>query len=176
MRSQVILQALSGLPRPFTILAMVCLVATGSAAALEGDQHQPLFIEADAVELDDKTSESLYIGNVDVQQGSLRILADRVEVKHRADRQPRIITALGNPARYHQMIEGETKPVLGRAKRMEYNADRNELTLIDDAELIQGQDRFSSDRIIYNRTTERVSAGASAQGRERVRITITPEE
>jgi lipopolysaccharide export system protein LptA len=159
-------------------LILFCLhvMTVTPALALDSDQGQPLFIEADAVELDEQTSQSRYIGSVEVQQGSMRILADEVQVEHRQDRQPRTIVAVGNPAKYRQMTEGETEPVLGRAQRMEYNADRDELTLIDRAVLTQGQDRFASDRIVYNRKTERVTAGTSAQGRERVKITITPEE
>jgi lipopolysaccharide export system protein LptA len=161
----------------FFLPVFFLLGLTGTAAqALDSDQQQPLFIEADAVELDEKTAESLYMGKVDVQQGSLRILADQVRVKHREDRQPRHITALGEPARYRQMTEDDTEPVLGEARRMEYDADRNEITFIDRAVLTQGKDRFASDRIVYNRTTERVTAGTSAKGRERAKITITPEE
>jgi lipopolysaccharide export system protein LptA len=48
--------------------------------------------------------------------------------------------------------------------------------LIDEAELTQGEDRFASDRIVYNRITERVTAGTSAQGRERVKIRIDLKE
>ena len=159
-------------------LTLLCLtILTGAPVfALDSDQEQPLFIEADAVEFDDNTAQSWYFGNVDIQQGTLRILADQVEVQHRENRQPRIIIAVGDPARYRQIPEGETEPVLGRSQRMEYDADRDEITLIDRAVLIQGQDRFANDRIVYNRTTARVTAGANAQGNERVKITITPKE
>lgn len=175
MRPPVIVP-LPGSPRARLLALGLGVLLAVPAVALDSDRLQPLYIEADAVELDERTAESLYLGNVDVQQGSLRILADRVQVKHRPDRQPRLIVATGNPARYRQMTEGGTEPVLGRAQRMEYDADRDEITFIDQAELTQGRDRFASDRIVFNRTTERVTAGASAQGRERVRIMITPEE
>ena len=157
-------------------LAPILLSLQIPALALDSDQQQPMFIEADAVEFDEMTSQSRYIGNVDVQQGSLRILADQVEVEHRENRQPRTIVAVGNPARYRQIPEGETEPVLGRAQRMEYDADRDEIVFIDRALLIQGEDRFANDRIVYNRGSERITAGASAQGRERVKIKFTPKE
>ncbi|MBK1647529.1 lipopolysaccharide transport periplasmic protein LptA [Rhabdochromatium marinum] len=169
------LQAFAAFQLPASLF-LLGLVATEPVAALDSDQEQPLFIEADAVELDEKTSQSLYIGHVDVQQGSLHIRADRVEVEHHDNRQPRLIIAIGDPAHYRQMTEDSSEPLLGRAQRMEYNADRNEITFIDQALLTQGQDRFSSDRIVYNRAMERVTAGTSAQGRERVKITITPNE
>lgn len=152
------------------------LCPTGPACALDADQNQPLYIEADAAELDDQQSVSLYIGNVEVEQGSMRILADEVLVHHREDRQPRKIIAVGNPVRYSQMLEDDPDEVNGRALRMEYEADRDEITLIDDAELTRGEDRFASDRIVYNRNTARVTAGTSARGRQRVKIRIDPQK
>jgi lipopolysaccharide export system protein LptA len=146
------------------------------AAALESDSEQPMFVEADAAELDEKQSISLYLGNVEVQQGSMRILADEVLVHHKANNQPSKIVAIGNPVRYRQLLDDDPEEVRARALRMEYEADREEITLIDQAELIQGEDRFASDRIVYNRITDRLTAGTSASGSERVKIRIEPKE
>jgi len=157
-------------------LALLLAVVAAPLPALEDDQDKPMYIEADAAELDDQQSISLYIGNVDVQQGSMHILADEVLVHHRPDRQPQKIIAIGNPVRYRQLLEDNPEEVRGRARRMEYEADREELTLIDDAVLTQGDDRFASDRIVYNRITERVTAGTSAQGRQRVKIRLEPQQ
>jgi len=157
------------------LVALALLVRPVPLAALEDDERQPLHIEADAVELDERQAQSLYVGNVDVRQGSMRILADEVLVHHRPDRRPSKIVAVGNPARYSQRVEGEPNEVRGRAQRMEYDAERDEIAFIDQAVLTQGQDSFSSDRIVYHRASARVRAGASAQGRERVKIVIHPE-
>lgn len=143
--------------------------------ALESDQYQPMYVEADAAELDEKQMTSLYIGHVEVTQGSLFIQADEVLVHHKPDRRAEKIIAIGQPVRYRQQLDDDPEEVKGRALRMEYEADREELTLIDEAVLIQGEDRFASDRIVYNRITDRVTAGSSAQGRERVKIRIEPE-
>jgi len=149
--------------------------ATTTALALETDQYQPMYIEADAAELDEKQLTSLYIGNVEVTQGSMQIQADEVLVHHKPDRRAEKIIAIGQPVHYRQQLDDDPEEVTGRALRMEYEADREELTLIDEALLVQGEDRFASDRIVYNRITERVTAGSSAQGRERVKIRIEPE-
>ena len=52
-----------------------------------------------------------------------------------------------------------------------YNAEKDELILTEEALLVQGTDRLSSERIIYDRARERMRAG----GTGRVNITITPE-
>ena len=144
--------------------------------ALEGDQEQPVYIEADSVELDDIQDTSVYIGNVQIDQGTMRILADQVTVKHKEDRRPRFIVAMGNPVRYRQDVEGEKGEVKAHAQRMEYDAEKDELTLIERAELTQATDRFASDRIVYDRARSQVKAGTSAQGSGRVSITFTPEK
>lgn len=156
-------------------ITLVLLVLAPAVAALDDDQYQPMYIEADAAELDEQQLTSLYIGRVEVTQGSMRITADEVLVHHKEDRRLRKIIAIGNPVNYRQLLDDDPDEVKGRARRMEYEADREELTLIDDAVLTQGEDRFASDRIVYNRLTDRVTAGGSAQGRERVKIRIEPE-
>ncbi|MBK5941626.1 lipopolysaccharide transport periplasmic protein LptA [Halochromatium roseum] len=165
-----------GLAALLGLLSAATLFATTTAVrALESDQYQPMYIEADAAELDEKQLTSLYIGNVEVTQGSMFIQADEVLVHHKPDRRAEKIIAIGQPVHYRQRLDDDPDEVTGRALRMEYEADREELTLIDDAVLVQGEDRFASDRIVYNRITERVTAGSSAQGRDRVKIRIEPE-
>jgi len=157
------------------LMLMLTVTVIPVTLALESDQYQPMYIEADAAELDEKQMTSLYIGHVEVTQGSLFIQADEVLVHHKPDRRAEKIIAIGQPVRYRQQLDDDPEEVKGYALRMEYEADREELTLIDEAVLIQGEDRFASDRIVYNRITDRVTAGSSAQGRERVKIRIEPE-
>jgi len=168
-------------PRPLllrasVVAALASVLVVPPVSALDSDSEQPLEVEANAAELDEQQSTSLYIGEVQVTQGSMRILADEVLVHHKENNQPRKIIAIGNPVRYRQLLDDDPEEVRARALRMEYETDRDEITLIDEAELIQGEDRFASDRIVYNRVTERLTAGTSAQGRERVRIRIDPKE
>ena len=155
----------------FPLLAGCLLnLAWMPAEALQGDARQPVFIEADDVEVRETDSTSIYVGNVQVDQGSMRLLADHVTVYHRADRQPRLIIALGAPAHYRQQLDNDQGEVQASAQRMEYDADKDELILIGDALLIQGADRLASERIIYDRARAQFRAG----GTGRVKISITP--
>ena len=140
--------------------------------ALEEDSRQPIYIEADEVEFNEADSTSVYVGNVQVDQGSMRLLADHVTVYHREDRQPRLIIALGQPASYKQLLDDDQGEVQAFAKRMEYDADKDELVLIGEGLLIQGEDRLTGERILYDRAKARFRAG----GAGRVKITITPDE
>lgn len=163
-------------PRPrlflFAFLAGIGACAWIPAWALKEDAKQPIFIEADDVEVRESDSTSVYVGNVQVDQGSMRLLADHVTVYHREDRQPRLIIALGSPAKYKQQLDDDEGEVQAFAKRMEYDADKDELTLIGDGLLIQGADRLTGERIVYDRAKAQFRAGGSG----RVKITITPDQ
>jgi lipopolysaccharide export system protein LptA len=156
---------------PAAGIALALALAARPALALKDDEQQPMLIEADQVELDEAKSTSIYIGNVQVDQGSMRLLADHVTVVHRPDRRVKTILAIGVPVKYKQLLDGDQGEVHAFAKRMDFDADKNELTLIDDALLIQGEDRISSNRIVYDRARSRMRAG----GTGRVKITIVPE-
>ena len=157
------------------ISALVVLLSGSPAVhALKTDQEQPVYLEADSVLVDEQKSESVYTGHVQVRQGSMELLADQVTVHHYPDRRPEHITATGSPAKYRQAIEGQKEDVHGEALRIEYDADKDEIAFIDKAVLYQGKDTFRNDRIIYDRATGEVKAGAIAQGKERVRILVNP--
>ena len=48
--------------------------------ALPGDSNQPIEIEADFAELDDEQGETIYVGNVIVIQGSLRMTGEKLRI------------------------------------------------------------------------------------------------
>jgi lipopolysaccharide export system protein LptA len=155
------------------ILAAIALIFHPAAVrALQGDDKQPMQIEADQVELDEAKETSVYVGNVQVTQGSMHLTADHVTVYHFPNRHIKYIIALGQPATYRQLLDGDQGEMQAFAKRMDYDAEKDELVLTEDALLIQGKDRMSSERIVYDRARERMRAGGSG----RVSITITPEE
>ncbi len=154
----------------------LALIWSPPPLALESDQREPLYLEADNAELDEARRLSLYTGNVFVRQGSMEIHADEVTIHHGEDKRPERIIAIGQPATYKQAMDGGNRPVEAEALRMEYLAAREEITLIDQALVLQGQDTFRSDRIVYDRLNARVKAGTSAQGKERVRIHINPAQ
>ena len=153
------------------LAALALILALSPAWALKDDEKQPMRIEADQVELDEAKSTSVYVGKVQVNQGSMRLTADHVTVYHHDDRRVKYIIALGQPATYRQLLDGEQGEVQAFAKRMDYDAVKDELILTEEALLIQGSDRLSSERIVYDRARERMRAG----GTGRVKITITPE-
>lgn len=159
---------------PMLALALLAAPVLLPAMEQDQDQEQPLYLEADSAELDEAKALSVYTGNVFIKQGSMEVRGNQVTVHHDAERKPKHIMAVGAPAKYRQRMEGDEKEVEAEALRMEYNVAKDEITLIDRAVLYQGKDTFRSDRIVYDRAKGKVKAGASAKGKERVKIMITP--
>ena len=62
----------------------------------------------------------------------------------------------------------------GRAGRIEYDFTAGSVRLLEDAYLTDGHNDISGQTLVYSIRDQRVLAEASAQGDERVRITINP--
>jgi len=150
------------------IIACVLLTAACSAHALSSDKDQPIELAADSVDLDEGRGTSVYKGDVDLRQGSMRLLADKVTVQQQG-RKPNRIIAVGS-VRFTQ--DSDRGPITARAKKAEYEVNSEVLELTGNASLTQAGDTMKSDRIVYDRVKHKVRAGAAAKGKERVRITI----
>ncbi len=153
------------------LLGMTIIIWSGAPAALPGDKDQAVEIEADSVDIDESKGTSVYQGRVELTQGSIRLQADRVTVLQRGNK-PSKILAEGQPVRFRQLESEQKGYVTGAARRAEYQLTSEELVLIGDAVLTQGKDSFKSDRIVYDRVRAKMKAGAAAQGKQRVKITI----
>lgn len=157
--------------RHLWLISILLMLLPAMALALPTDKDQPIDVEADGVDLDDRKGISIYKGNVVLTQGSIVIKADKVTVSQRDDGADKIV-AEGRPVTFRQKIGGNKGTIKGRAKRTEYFANSETVYMIGDAILIQGKDTFKSDRITYDRAKAVVKAGASAKGKQRVKVTI----
>jgi len=166
-------------PRALTILAASILMSAlllvpRCLPALEDDPKEPLYLEADSAELFEAISLSIYKGNVFVRQDNMEIQGDQVTVHHDSERKPEFIVVIGTPATYLQREQGEEKGIEAAALHMEYDRARDEITLIGQAVVFQGEDTFRNDRIIYDRARARIKAGTVTKGKKRVKIRISP--
>ena len=155
--------------RAKSLLALLLILSSPTGFALESDKEQPIELAADSVDIDESKGVSIYRGDVDLRQGTIRLRADVVTV-HQNKRKPTKVVAEGRPVKFQQATD--KGPVKGEAKRAEYEVNSENLVLIGDAVLIQGKDSMRSDRIVYDRVKSVVKAGAAAKGKQRVRISI----
>jgi lipopolysaccharide export system protein LptA len=154
------------------LLALLFTFSCG-AHALSSDKDQPIELAADSVDVDEGKGVSVYKGNVDLRQGSMKLLADTVSIKQQG-RKPNHITAIGS-VRFSQK-DDRGRTIKARANKAEYEVNSEVLELTGKASLTQGGDTMHSDRIVYDRVKHKVRAGAAAEGKQRVRITIQPPQ
>lgn len=153
-------------------LAIALLLSLPSlASALQTDKDQATYIEADSVDIDDRKGISIYKGHVELTQGSIRLNAAKIVVTQKQSSSDHIV-ATGKPVTFQQKTDGNKGMVKGRSSKVEYSVDSEIIHMIGKAVLTQGRDTFKSDRITYDRAKAIVKAGASAKGKQRVRVTI----
>lgn len=167
------------------LLLLAACLSSPAVLALSTDGDQPVQIEADRAHANDKERVTIYQGDVIVVQGSIRITGDEVTIHYDDNRKMTKLVAVGKPARFRQLPDGDTEYEHAQARRMEYYADQDLVVLLGDAESWQGKDRISAQRIVYDTLHSEVTADntlpASMQAEEketksRVKVTIVPKK
>jgi lipopolysaccharide export system protein LptA len=158
--------------------AMLWLVGSLSyttALALSTDADQPIHIDADRGELDDRKQVAVYRGNVQLSQGTLRITADTLTIYYTPGRKLIKAIAEGQPALYQQRPDNSDEDVQAQALRMEYHADNETIYLFQEARVWQGVNQFTGDHIEYDTKLDIVRGQGSKTGTGRVHVIIHPE-
>lgn len=155
------------------LLILLLSILPNKARALPSDKHQTIHVAADHVSIDEKNQISVYKGNVEFQQGSLKITADMVELHAINGRLNRII-ANGQPATFKQQIKQNMQTVHGRARIVEYTLSDQRLSFTDEAYFQQGDNTFSGEKMIYDTENETLKAHGNKQSGQRVKIVIQP--
>jgi lipopolysaccharide export system protein LptA len=156
-------------------LALWGALAPRPGLALPDDRNQPIYIQSDRAERDERKGTTVYTGDVEIDQGSLHISADRVTIAMDGDQVTRI-DAIGAPAKMHQKPSPEREPVYARATTIQYDVAREILTLIEKAAVTQEGSTVKGERIEYFVQEQRVkaSSGSAESGASRVQMVIQP--
>ena len=153
--------------------AVLLCILPATGWGLSSDRSQPMNIEADRATLNEKTGNSVYEGNVQVQQGTLVLEGSKMTVQLSNNEIDTIILT-GNPATYRQRPDGKDTDQHAEAGRIEYQAIDDRIILLENARIWQsGSEEFRSERIVFNLKSNTVNAGSNNPG-DRVRITLQP--
>ncbi len=169
------------------VVLLAALVVPDGARALSTDREQPIEIEADFAELDDEEGTTVYIGNVVVVQGSIRMTGDRLRVNFTPERELKDAYLEGRLATFKQTPDEGKEDVEGEAINIEYHALENMIYLIEKAKVTQGERLTQGHRINYDtersivtvRSARATRADKDSQPKEtsgRVRIIIPPKK
>ena len=173
----------------YRLVAAVLLASVAPAHALSTDSEQPISILADQAEHDDATRITIYRGNVIIDQGSLHITGDTVTINFDARDEVTKITAVGAPAHFRQLPDGDADHRKAWAKQMEYFPEQDLIMLFGDALYAKDGSRVQAERLVYDSRNSRFKAltdtsaaptsedgQATGKKPERVRIQIRPKK
>lgn len=166
-------------------LATACsLLAAPLAQAESADRDKPIEITANHFDGDELKQVAIYTGNVEVHQGTMEILGDKLQLVISPEGY-RTLTVWGNPVRMKERRDPKTKGVdeWVHASSLEavYEEQKDIITLIDVAKLARSEnglvkDSTEGDKIIYNlRTARSYVEGKVVEGkRSRVSTVLAP--
>ena len=157
--------------------------ALGSAAAwaLPSDREQPIRVQADSAELDDKQGVAVYRGNVVITQGTLKITGDTVTITQDANGDIEVFTSVGKPAYYEQKPAVDKQIVKAYGLTIQYFAANERIILLDQAKVVQEGNTFEGEKSVYDTQRQIVNAGRATGGnvttpRPRIDMVIQPKK
>ncbi len=160
--------------RTSVIIAAVAIAAARIVNAAPVPE-EPIVLEADKAEIDDKKGVSVYTGSVKLTRGVLTVLADTLTV-YRNKQELQKIIAVGAPVHLHQAASATTKETRAEGRRAEYDPKSGDVLLLENAVLQQDRNEFSGNEIRYNVNSEFVNATKGAAADQRVRVVIHPKD
>ncbi|MCB1646599.1 MAG: lipopolysaccharide transport periplasmic protein LptA [Pseudomonadales bacterium] len=171
---------MNAVKRLINLLTLVLLGCTSShwAWAKSSDRDQPIQIRADAGMVNESTGVSIYTGNVTIDQGTMHIRADEVEVIMSDREVVQIIARATEPdsplAHYEHVPDDATEPVTADAKRITYLVQEERLHLAGTARLKQVRDTFSGELLYYDVNKGIVDLKSDRKAGDRIKMTINP--
>ena len=163
------------------LLSLGAALGSASAWALPSDRDQPIRVQADSAELDDKQGVAVYRGGVVITQGTLKITGDTVTITQDANGEIEVFTSVGKPAYYEQKPSADKDIVKAYGLTIQYYATNERIVLIDQAKVIQQGNTFEGEKIVYDTQRQIVNAGRATGAqvstpRPRIDMIIQPKK
>lgn len=141
--------------------------------AISTDFTLPVTLVSDNQFMDGKKKTSVFIDNVVIRQGSLEILAQRVEANAGAGTGKEVIMASGNPASYKQRLE-DGSMVEAKANEIIYEVGTRTISLKGAASIIQNEIQVTGDSIVFDMAKEQILASSTENSSGPVTTVLSP--
>ena len=152
-----------------TLTLSVC----STALSLPDDRKQAINLSSDRAIYEN--NQGVYIGNVNMSQGSLKIRADKLTIIE-SNRKVEKVIAEGSPAYFEQQPRAEEGVVIASAQRIEYSLAQEEILLQKNASITHQGSKISGDRVVYSGRKQMVVAdGGTTEKETRVKMTLQPQ-
>lgn len=166
-------------PKNKLLPLLLLLLCAPTCFAERADRDKPVHLESDQVLIDDAQQISTFTGNVQLTQGTMLILGDKIVVVQDKDGFKHG-TSYGNPASFRQKREGMDEYVEGYGERIEYDTRAETVDFYTRARVKRNLDEVRGEHITYSAKTEvfQVDSGGTSSGNtppKRVRAVLHPK-
>ncbi len=149
-------------------------LAAPNVYALSSDSEQPVYIDSDSQQLDMKSNQVTFLGDVNLKQGSININADKVIVTRNAvNGEIEEIQGFGKPATFSQLTD-DGKTLYGEADDLHYQLVDDRLIMTKNAMLSQDGSIIRGSKITYQIASQKLVADSDSS--ERVSTVLQPAE
>jgi len=141
------------------LLTLLTFVLAAPANAAKKDLNQEITIKSKRQSADLKNKIASYLDDVSINQGSISILADIVQVYSKVNDKTGVKSdtylAKGKPAIFKQQLEDGSLISL-QANEIKYQPDQNSITVSGNAQVKQAGSKMNGDIITYNTLNEKL--------------------
>ncbi len=159
-------------------LCLGTLTFSVNMLALTSDAKQPIHIQADAAVMDNAKGTSVYRGNVIIEQGTLQIKADEIEIITSESQVIQIIASTDDDskklAHFEQLPDDSEDRVYAEARKITYLVQEERLHLSGKATLKQTKDVLTGELVYYDIRRGIMSLKSSGQ-QDRIDVIINPK-
>jgi lipopolysaccharide export system protein LptA len=163
------------------VAALLAAFACTGVLAERADREKDIVVGADRLVADDAKKTSTFDGAVVVTQGTMRMTANKVNVREDAQGH-KFYVAFGAPVTFRQKRDNADEWVEGYAERAEFD-DRNDvLKLFNHARVKSNQNEITGEFISYDMNKELAEVTGAPPGAAppanapRVKMTIVPQK
>ncbi|MEO8489967.1 MULTISPECIES: lipopolysaccharide transport periplasmic protein LptA [unclassified Pseudomonas] len=165
------------------LLSLGAALGSVSAWALPNDSEQPIHIQADDAQLDDKQGVATYTGGVIITQGSMKITGNTVTLTRTPAGDIDVVTSVGNLAYFEQkQAAADPAPMKGYGRTIQYHAQQNRIILIDQARVVSSDGNTTDGEKITYDTVKQIAQAGRATGakigtpKPRIDMVIQPKQ
>lgn len=165
-------------------LILLAALITGvqtTAFALPTDSQQPIHIQADNADLDNNRGILVYRGNVIITQGSMKVMGHTVTITRNQNGDIDVMTSKGSPAYYEQKPAVDDPVIKSYGSTIQYQVTNKKVILTGNAKVIQKNNVFTGDKIVYDTSRKLISAsskpiGSTSSTGSRINMVLDPPE
>lgn len=131
--------------------------------------NTPIDLVADSGSYDQAKGMAIYEGNVEVNQGNARLVADKLTIILKDNTAERLIAESTGKKLVQFKFAGDKQPIEGEGKKAVYQVAEKIVTLTGDAKVVQGDDVVTGNKLTYDLKKEVIKGS-------RIRMIFLPNE